>query len=169
MALVPAQMVRSHLEQEIAAAQAWAHRRHLRLEYDEEALRLRLALEGPGGEPYLLVGEFEDYPTLPPTWRFVHPGSGEPVGPAAFPAPANPYPRGSALLLDGGSEGVLICAHFNRLAYTEEGGPHGDWGPLAHWRNRGASQYVYAERVAEMLARIELDVADSCGRKAPLL
>lgn len=169
MALLPFAVVRAQLDEEISAARAWAQRRGLTLNYEEEQIPLlRIAMQGPGGERYLLGGEFEDYPTLPPSWRFLDPRDGEQIGPAAFPAPAKPYTRGSPLVLDGGSEGVVLCAHFNRLAYSEEGGPHGDWGGLANWRNPGTTGYAFAERVAEMLARIELDVADSVGRKAPL-
>lgn len=169
MALLPATQVRTRLKEEIDAAEAWAARLDYELTYDEQSLSLRLALSGPGGDPYLLGGIFEDYPTLPPIWRFLHPESGEAIGRAAFPAPADPYPRGSPLIIDSGREGVVICAHFNRLAFAEEEGPHGDWGPLVNWQNPGASPYTYANTVADMLARIALETADSGGRKAALL
>jgi hypothetical protein len=168
MALLPAAAVRSQVEEELPAARGWAERRKYELEYDEEEVRLRAALVGPDEEPYLLEGVFDDYPTLPPTWRFVDPRSGEPIGRAAYPRPASPHPRGSALVIESGMEGVVICAHFNRLAFAEQGGPHGDWGPLANWRNPGSSAYTFAETIGDMLSRIALEVSDSSGRMGAL-
>jgi hypothetical protein len=168
MTLLPLDAVRASVTAELTAARAWAERHRYELDWLDESMELRLRLDGPNAEPYLLVGTFEDYPTLPPTWRFVHPMTGERIGRAAYPSPANPYPRGSPLVIDSGLEGAVICAHFNRLAFTEEGGPHGDWGPLANWQNPGASSYTFAVTIPDMLARIALDVRDSNGRKAPL-
>lgn len=169
MALLPGTTVRASVAAELPAARAWAERHGYELEYDEEPVpTLSLGLPGPGGEPYLILGVFEDYPTLPPAWRFVHPATREPIGRAAYPAPAEPYPRHSPLVIDSGTEGAVICAHFNRLAFVEEGGPHGDWGPLVNWQNPGPSLYTFAVTIPDMLARIALDVRDSRGRKAPL-
>jgi hypothetical protein len=168
VSLLPIETVRASVAVEMPAARAWAQRQGFELEYDNEALSLCLRLTGPGDEPYALLGTFEDYPTLPPIWRFVHPETGHAVGRAAYPAPAEPYPRGSALVIDAGVDGAVICAHFNRHAFTEEGGPHGDWGPLTNWQNPGASPYTFAITISDMLARIALDVRDSSGRKAPL-
>jgi len=166
--LVPIVQVKALLDEELVAGRAWARRQGLKLDFRPEDLALGIALRGSDEEPYLLEGVFDDYPTLPPSWRFLHPESGEAVGPAAYPRPADPYPRGSALIIDSGREGVVICAHFNRLAFEEEGGPHGDWGPLANWRNPNPSSHARAETVGEMLARIALEVSDSSGRKGAL-
>lgn len=168
MALLPVDTVRAQLAEELEPAQAWATRRGLSLEFFEQEATLNLMLWGPEGEAYLLAGEFPDYPTLPPIWRFVDPRSGQKIGPAAYPAPVQPYPHGTPVVLDGGSEGVVLCAHFNRLAYAEEGGPHGDWGGLANWRNRPIGGYTFATCIAEMLVRIALEVSAANGRKAPL-
>lgn len=168
MTLLPAATVKATVAAELPAAHAWAKRQGHELNYDAETLTLRVWLEGPDGERYLLLGMFEDYQTLPPAWRFVHPDTTEAIGSAAYPAPAQPYPRGSPLILDSGADGAVICAHFNRLAYTEEGGPHGDWGGLSNWQNTEGAGYTRATTIADMLARIALDVADSNGRKAPL-
>jgi hypothetical protein len=168
VALLPVETVRALTAEELPAALSWAERHGLDCRWNEQELKLQIHLRANNGEPYLLEGHFEDYPTLPPSWRFLDPRSGGAIGPAAYPAPANPYPRGSPLIIDGGIEGVVICAHFNRLAFTEEGGPHGDWGPLSNWRNPGSSPYTYADTIGDMLARINLDVLDSAARKAPL-
>ena len=167
MALLPPSAVHARLGEDLPGARAWAERHGLELEWDEEALRVRLQLEGPDRDAYLLEGTFEDFPTLPPSWRFLDPRTGERIGAGAYPTSADPSPRGTALIINGGSEGVVICAHFNRLAFTEEGGIHGDWGPLANWQNQNGG-YTYANTVADMLARIALEVSDSTGRKAEL-
>jgi hypothetical protein len=168
MALLPASTVRNRVEEELPAARGWAERHGCRLEYEEDGPTLRVELRGPGDEPYLLEGRFEDYPTLPPAWRFLHPQSGERVGAPAYPQPANPHPRGTALVIVSGVEGIVICAHFNRLAFAELGGPHNDWGPLANWRNPGTAPYTYAETIGDMIARIALEVRESAGRMGEL-
>jgi hypothetical protein len=167
MALLPLTAVQARLQDDLPGARAWAERNQRDLEWDEEKLRLLISLEGPSREAYLLEGLFEDFPTLPPSWRFVDPRNGERIGPPAYPRSAEPSPRGTPLIINGGAEGIVICAHFNRLAFAEEGGVHGDWGPLANWQNQ-ASGYTYANTVADMLARIAVEVSDSIGRKAPL-
>jgi hypothetical protein len=167
MALLPAAAVHARLGEDLPGARAWAERHGLELDWDEEELKLRLGLQGPDGESYLLEGTFEDFPTLPPSWRFLHPESAERIGAAAYPSSAEPSARGTVLIINGGKEGVVICAHFNRLAFAEEGGVHGDWGPLANWQNQPGN-YTYANTIADMLARIALEVSDSTGRKAVL-
>ncbi len=168
MALLPTEAVQASVAAEMPAVEAWTARRRMRFEYRAEVPALRIWLKGPGGEPYLLEGTFEEYPTLPPAWRFLHPVTGEQIGRAAYPAPAQPHRRGSPLIIDSGTEGVVICAHFNRLAFVDEGGPHGDWGPLANWRNQPPKPYTFADNIADMASRIAVEVSDSAGRKAPL-
>jgi len=168
MALLPVAAVRSRVDEEVTAARGWAERHGCRLEYDEGDLRLRVALAGPDGEAYLLEGRFDDYPTLPPSWRFLHPRTGKRIGRAAYPRPASPHPRGTALVIQSGTEGAVVCAHFNRLAFAEQGGPHGDWGSLAEWRTPGRAAYTFAETIGDMVARIALEVADSAGRMGEL-
>jgi hypothetical protein len=51
---------------------------------------------------------------------------------------------------------AVICAPFNRLAYTDHAGPHGDWGGPQNWLNAGASQ-VHAETIGDMLQAIYRD------------
>jgi hypothetical protein len=170
---VPREVSEATVEAELEPARGWAARAGLPLDYDESELRMTLRLTGPPAdpdgelEPYLLEGVLDSYPAIPPAWRFIDPESGGRVGASAFPEPASPHPRGSALIINSGMEGVVICAHFNRLAFSELGGPHGDWGPLAAWKNPPSSAYTHAVTIADMLARIALEVADSRGRKAP--
>ncbi|HMJ35621.1 MAG TPA: hypothetical protein VK501_17055 [Baekduia sp.] len=166
--------VRAYVAEELPAAKAWAQRRGRQLSFDEEALSLTLPLYGPrasdNGDPeaYCLRGTFDDYRAVPPTWWFIHPDSEADIGPAAYPASPSPHPRGSGLFLASGPTGAVICAHFNRLAYAEEQGPHGDWGATTNWLNTPPSNYTRAETIGDMLARISLEVDESQGRMAPL-
>jgi hypothetical protein len=166
MALLTSEAVRAYLEavDELPAASRWALRRGIDLVLDVEALSLEAPLIGPAAEanapnePYLLVASFEDYRVMPPRWRFVDTRNGADIGVAAYPRPVGPS------ILHG--NGVL-CAHWNRLAYQEEGGPHGDWGGPANWQNPPAGTST-ALTIPDMLERIVREVAASSGRMAPL-
>lgn len=166
MPLLPREVVKTILAQEsgIPAAHAWARRRKLDLDYDSEALTLRLVLEGLGAdprgepEPYLVMGSFEDYDVLPPIWRFVDPRTGTEIGKAAYPLPVGP-----SILHSNG----LICAPWSRPAYACEGGPHPDWGSPTGWKT-AAPDYTHALTIPDMLDRIARDVGRSRGRMAPL-
>lgn len=173
MALLPPGTALAYVTAELPGARAWAARRGYEFVFDESTLCLRLPLvgrsaNGSAGERYLLKGNFDDYRAVPPAWQFVHPDTGADIGPSAYPAPPQPNPRGSGLFLASGPTGAILCAHFNRLAYTEEQGPHGDWGPPTNWLNPPPSAYTRAESVGDMLARIELEVRESTARMAPL-
>ena len=165
--------MRGRFDAEITPALAWAERNGYHLEYDIEALTVRLPLEGAtngetAAERYLLVGSFEGYRTLPPSWRFLHPDSEEDVGPPAYPAAPQPNPFGTGLFIAGGPTGALICAHFNRLAFAEVGGVHGNWGPLTNWQNP-PTDYTVALTIGQMLQRIVLETRISTSRMAPLI
>lgn len=180
MTLLPETTVHAYVAAEMAAAQAWAQRQGYARTFDPDGLALTMQLSGPasngtGPEPYLLKGTFEDYRALPPCWWFAHPVTGDDIGPAAYPQPANPHPRGSALVIRSGPTGAAICAHFNRLSYYEHTGTpkqregiHSEWGEPSNWLNLPPSQHTRAETIADMLARIALEVTDSTGRMAPL-
>jgi hypothetical protein len=173
--LLPAETTRAYVAEELAAASAWAARHDHALTFDEASLMLTMPLLGPstdgvGCESYLLKGTFEDYRAVPPNWWFAHPTTGEDIGPAAYPLPPTPHPRGSGMFIRSGPTGAVMCAHFNRLAYHEQQengqreGVHGDWGEPTNWLNLPPDQYTRAETIADMLARIELEVNDSTGR-----
>lgn len=174
MTLLPEDTVRAYVAAEMAAAKAWAARNGLALAYDEDTHRLKVELQGAPdpntglAERFVLHGSFEDYKAVPPAWWFVHPDTGADIGPPAFPLGPTPNSRGSSLFIGSGPTGAVICAHFNRLAYAEHAGPHGDWGPPTNWLTPPPSQYTYAETIADMLARIHLETRESTARMAPL-
>lgn len=134
--------------------------------YDEHALRAGLSLTGPPAadghaeEPYLVTIELDHYRTLPPAWRFVDPRTGDEIGKAAYPQLS-----GNSIFHSNG----VVCAHWNRLAYGANGGPHSDWGngDPAAWQTTRPSETV-ALHVPDMLDRLVREVRSSRGRMAPL-
>jgi hypothetical protein len=155
--VVPTAVTLAVLKQELPAAHRWAARRGWALEADLDALQLTAKTHHPAdrGE-LLLIGEVIGYRAIPPAWRFVDPATGQP-SPRAFPAPG-PSSFGSIFH----SSLLLLCAPWNRLAYAELGGPHGDWGAAAGWLN--ARTYTQAQTIADMLATVEAHLRSSPGR-----
>jgi len=155
--MVPATVTLAVLEQELPAAHRWAARHAWTLDADLDALQLTATTHHPADHAELiLVGEFTGYRAIPPAWRFIDPATGQP-GPRAFPAPGSP-PGGSSIF----HPMPVLCAPWNRLAYAEVGGPHGDWGAAAGWLN--AANYSKAHTIADMLATVEAHLRSSPGR-----
>ena len=153
--MVPAAVTVAVLEQELPAARRWAARHAWTLEVDLDVLQLTAITHHPADRTeLLLVGELTGYRAVPPAWRFVDPATGQP-SPHAFPAPS---PSGSIFH----SSLLMLCAPWNRLAYAEAGGPHGDWGAAAGWLNTRA--YTQAQTIADMLATVEAHLRSSPGR-----
>jgi len=151
---------------EVPGAIRWAKYYGLRYTWHEETLTFTLCLEGGSEregerEPYLLAGTFEDYRVMPPVWRFLDPRTGRDIGPAAYPS-AGPFVPGSVLHSSG-----VICAPWNRLAYADRSGLHGDWAEPSRWQTI-APQHTSANTLPDMLARIRSEVTISPRRLAPL-
>jgi len=178
MGHLPESTVRAYLAQsgEIPTALSDARGCGLEPNWNEDDLVLRLPIRGPTAprpgetppeaaniaehrwtESYLLEGIFDDYRTLPPIWRFLDPRTGDNIGTAAYPSP-----RGPSVLH---SEG-LVCAHFNRLAYADHGGPH-PWDGAQGWQN--PVEGTQAMTISAMLAHLIWEVRyNSNGRMASL-
>lgn len=69
----------------------------------------------------LFFAEFDcrDYPMYPPTIEFVNDVRSQRGLPGLYPAGFHGMP--------------CVCARYNRKAYSERGGPHGDWR-LVDWQ-----------------------------------
>lgn len=153
-------------EEEMPAALAWAGRNGVDLRYDRETLTASTKISGPAAdgadgdtdEDYLIVASFDSYRLLPPVWKLVHPETGEEIGLAACPKP-----QGDSVFHPQG----LICAHWSRLAYSEHGGPHSDWGGQTTWQHP-AGNYTVALTIPDMLDRLAREVRASRGRMAEL-
>jgi hypothetical protein len=143
------------VEKELDAIRAWANRHGWTVLWSPERLVIRLATyHGPVERLVELVGEVEGYRALPPMWRFVRPGTDE-VDKAWFPS-AGPN---STFHGDG-----VICAPWNRLAYGEHGGPHGDWGGPGAWLQ--VTGVTTAHTIPDMLAIVDANLRQSPGMMA---
>ena len=107
-----------------------------------------------------LQGEFSDYKALPPVWDWRDKEWEKSSEPALSPNPVD-NPLGSTFLLH--HDKAIICAHFNRLAYGNHGGPHSDWGDPAQWTTTG-SGHIRAVTIGDMLQSILRDFCFTKGR-----
>jgi hypothetical protein len=149
---------------ETESLQDWASRRQFieKLEADFESLLVRTILLQPEtGHRFFLEGQFDDYRGLPPKFTF----SSEPWNRSNT---LSDYPKQRDNSFGGGSifhSAPCICAHFNRNAYKEHGGPHGDWGGPERWLEAAAGQtYVRATNVPDMLSVIYSRFVGTRGR-----
>lgn len=144
------------LEYEADGASAWADRESWQLAVDLDLLQVTTDFEHPKGGPLRLVGEFTDYKAIPPAWRFVDPATSIET-PASYPSPG-PMRIGGSIF----HSKPVICAPFNRLAFSSQGGPHNDWHGESAWLR--IVGYVRANTLGEMLAVISYHLATSPGR-----
>jgi hypothetical protein len=159
------QVTRAYLHEEVPAALAFAARKRIDVSIDLDALRGEVRLPGQAenddgpNEEFLIAVDFTGYRTVPPFWRFVDPRDRSLIGVAAYP---KPVPGQSSIFHPNG----LICAPWNRGAYSENGGPHNDWSGLGNWEHvRG---YTVALSVGEMIDVLYRQTLSARGRYAPL-
>jgi hypothetical protein len=165
MPLLDDDTVGDFLAEEIPAALQWAATLGVTIDWDEAARVLTSRFQGASQvegqiEHYLLIGSFEDYRAVPPTWRFVDPRTDAAIGAAALPQGA--LASGSVFHGNG-----VICAPWSRDAYGDRNGPHQDWTDATNWQTT-APQHTQANTIADMLARIFAEIQLSPGRMAPL-
>lgn len=70
---------------------------------------------------FIVEAKCDDYKALPPIFEFIHPETSERGTPTCYPA--------------GGSyfhKTPCICVQWNRKAYRQLGGPHGNW-EMINW------------------------------------
>jgi hypothetical protein len=160
--MIPKAKTIAVVEYQLQGAKAWAERNEVPLDWDPDNLELRAILTQPStGEGFYLRGRFEGYPAHPPEWTFCSSDWDESGKKRFFPAPNGTPFSGSVMHSNG-----LICAHFNRLAFDEHGGPHGDWGGPAQWITP-KNDTIYADTIGDMLKAIQRDLNYSQGRMSP--
>ena len=142
---------------ELPGLQAYAQRHGWSVDWRPEPLVLILDGRHPAdGSPVRLHADVTGYRAVPPGWRFIS-HDGEPPSATRAPKPGTlPGNIGSIFHANG-----IICAPFNRLAYAEHSGPHGDWGGPAKWL--GVRGHVTAKELGQMLAQIVLHLKYSPG------
>ena len=159
---VPVSVTLAVLESdELPAAFSWAQTAGVALTWRPESLQLRGVMrQRATNEMFYLHATLDGYKALPPSWNFFD-EKWERTGKNFFPAAAA-LPGGLGSIFHSNA---VICAPFNRLAFQQHGGPHGDWGGPEQWLRAGAG-YVHADTIADMLAVIARDINYSSGRMA---
>jgi len=153
---LPATVARASVEAELDAARVWAARHDWILSWEAETLLLRLATyHRPAQRLVELLAKTDGYRALPPAWMFVRPGTEE-ANAAVFPAAGNMPGIGSIFHGSG-----VICAPWNRLAYTEHGGPHDNWSGPEAWLQ--VPEGTIAHTIPDMLAIIDAHLRASAG------
>lgn len=148
------------LEDEFLGARAWAERHGVTLAWLPKILEVRAPLTQPEtNERFYLRGQFDDYRVQAPAWVFTDAAWSAEPQPQLFPRPGQ-SPFGSSVL----HPKPAICAPFNRLAYAEHQGPHGDWGGPANWLTAAQPNEVKAHHLGDMLQVIFRDFSYSRGR-----
>lgn len=152
--MLPAEVTLAVLAEQFPPAEAWGAANGWSLAIDLE----RLLIDGRGthpsdGRPVRLLGGVDSYPTLPPSWRFVDPQTGEAT---AATTPNRGSRNGASSIIFGVG---VICAHFSRTAFGTSG-PHTEW-QLAAWAEIGGG--VQAHTLAEMFCVIDEHLHWSTG------
>lgn len=152
--MIPAEETLILATDELAGVRSWAERHGVWMEWIPETLELRVKLVQPETNAlYFLRGRFPDYRALPPEWTFTDEGWQQTGRQCDSPKSVQMGTRASIFLQHKGA--AVVCAPFNRLAFTEFGGPHGDWDGLANWLNAGTAQ-IHAETMGDMLQAMYL-------------
>lgn len=113
---------RALVETELQQLEPWIALHAWEVSWDAVALRLVVRLRSMiDGETYVVEMMLDGYRALPPFIEFVHPSSGD---------------RGTKRCYPNGGRGYfhahpVICAPWNRKAYSAHGGPHADWAMLS--------------------------------------
>jgi len=152
---VPKATTVATVEEELPGVRCYAERHGWSVSWDPETLRLTFEGKHPNdNRPIRAIAALDGYRALPPAWSFEAPDTGA----TCLPKPA-PVGGQSSIFHNG----CGICAPFNRRAYKQHGGPHGDWGGPECWLNvRG---HVQATTLAAMFAVIVGHLKASPGMK----
>lgn len=144
---------------ELEPARQWSRRAGVELTWNADALEIRAVFtQRATGEDFHLLGRLDGYKALPPAWTFCDERWGTSNAKRNYPAAASMPGIGSIF-----HPNPVICAPFNRLAYSAHGGPHGDWGGPEQWL-KAAPTSAHADTLADMLALIGRDMNHSSGR-----
>ena len=146
------------MDKELSGALALAKRWGFGLDWYPDKLECRATFTQPQtGTPFYLLGEFNNYRELPPCWTFTD-AAFEQRGRGFIPRPHNqPSDFGSVF-----HSACCICAPFNRRAYKELSGPHGDWGGSAQWLH-AAPESAQAHTLGDMLTVVLRDLRYTQG------
>lgn len=100
------------------------------------------------GEPFYVEFDCSDYPLYPPAIEFVNEARSERGNKRLYPQGFHPTP--------------CVCMRYNRKAYNERGGPHGDWR-LLDWR-LPTTTGIPIDSLTLMISDLDSKIWDSAGR-----
>ncbi len=158
--LLPRFVTQAQLETEQPAIAAWATKHGWSIGISPADRMIRVRTTHPAAVLTLAaVADCAWYPSAPPAWQFVDAAGASPR--SAYPAPGNIAGISGSIFHPNG----LICAPWNRLAYSELGGVHNDWGGIANWKT-AARGYTQAHTIADMLQTLMIHLMASPGMMA---
>lgn len=150
---VPADISLEAVRAELVAAAQYAAAAGLDLdvgELREDKLRFYVEFKNQDSERFCVEFLCLEYPLHPPSIEFVSKDRRE---------------RGTHRLYPSGFHTTpCVCMRYNRKAYSERGGPHGDWR-LLDWR-LPTSQGVAIDTLALMISDLHSKILQSSGRMA---
>lgn len=153
---VPPHVTRAVLEGELPPARSLADRLGWSMSFDSDRFLLEFGFaHSRADRRLLLLAAVDGYKALPPAWRFLDPAT-RAEGKAAWPAPGSVAGKSSIF-----HNKPVLCAPFNRLAYSIHDGPHNDWGGPEAWLSVNKPDQVRAVTIAEMMQVIRLHVSAS--------
>ena len=162
--MLPDRVTAAAIAAELGAAHKWAQHENVNFQTVLPQRLIRtIFTHHDSGDRFFLQGRFDDYKELPPMWEWCDPDWSQPGNRQHSPN-AIQTPFGSSIFLHH-EDKAIICAPFNRLAFSACKGPHSDWGELSHWMSADQG-CVYAVTIADMLDVIARDFRYSTGRMA---
>ena len=114
----------------------------------EGDLRFFVTFHNASGEPFVAEFDCRDYSMYPPTIEFVDAARTNRAVPGLYPAGFHGMP--------------CVCARYNRKAYAERGGPHGDWR-LVDWQ-LPTGNGTALDTLAMIVSDLHSKIAQSTGR-----
>jgi hypothetical protein len=139
------------IKEELEAVAEYASAAGLQLSSDalnDQNLRFILQFENQDGESFYAEFDCAEYPLYPPTVEFVNEDRSEKGAKRLYPQGFHPTP--------------CICMRYNRKAYAERGGPHGDWR-LLDWRLPSGNG-IAIDSLALMVSDLHSKIRQSTGR-----
>jgi hypothetical protein len=139
------------VREELTAAAAFAAAAGLMIDaegLDETTLRFVVTFVNAAGELFPAEFDCRDYPASPPVIEFLDVTRASRGLPMLYPNVFHPTP--------------CVCARYNRKAYSERGGPHGDWR-LVDWQ-LPTGNGVAVDSIAMMLSDLHSKIVTSRGR-----
>ena len=121
--VVAPDVARAHVEVELTEVQEWAARRGWALAWHPDRLLLEVSMRSAvDADVYELEVSLDDYRAKPPAFELKRTATGE-------RGTHRCYPKGG---LGYFHPQPVLCAPWNRKAYSALGGPHSDWA-MAQW------------------------------------